>query len=62
MAAGVIGLQVAVVYAGPLQRLLKTEPLTAQELAACLASSLVVFFTVEMVKWFRRRRVLQGPM
>ena len=54
--AGVVGLQVAVVYAGPLQSLLKTEPLTAQELAVCLASSLVVFFTVELVKWFRRRK------
>jgi len=41
---------------GPLQRVLKTHPLTAGQLAACLAAAGVVFLAVEVEKAVKRRR------
>jgi len=50
-----LGLQLAAIYVPALNRILKTEPLHLDELLLCLAASAVVFFAVEVEKWFVRR-------
>jgi Ca2+-transporting ATPase len=48
-------IQILIIYWGPLQSLLKTEALSAQELLIVLVVSTGVFFAVELEKWVRRR-------
>ncbi len=48
-------LQLALIYVPFLQRVFRTVALTAGELAICLLASTVVFFSVEIYKWFYRR-------
>jgi Ca2+-transporting ATPase len=55
-----VGLQLAVVYAPPLQPLLKTQALSAGELAACVGLSLIVPCAVEVEKWLTRRGWVYG--
>jgi P-type Ca2+ transporter type 2C len=52
--AGTAALQLGVVYWGPAQVFLGTEPLAAVELAVVLAASTVVFWAVELEKLVRR--------
>ena len=49
-------LQLAVIYVPFLQGFFETVALTPMELAISLAASTVVFFAVELAKWWRRRR------
>jgi Ca2+-transporting ATPase len=49
------GLQMATIYVPFLNPVFKTEPLTLDELAFCLAMSTVVFAAVEIEKWLIRR-------
>jgi Ca2+-transporting ATPase len=49
-----LGLQVAVVYMPPLQRVLKTTPLAPSQFALCIAVSGLVLVAVEIEKWLRR--------
>ncbi len=49
-------LQLALIYVPFLQKVFKTVPLSASELAICFVSSTVVFATVEIYKFFYRRR------
>jgi Ca2+-transporting ATPase len=49
------GLQLAVVYVPFLQNLFKTTALSASELAISLVLSTIVFWGVELEKWFIRR-------
>jgi len=53
--AGMILLQLAAIYFPPFQRALKTQALSAGELAVAAALSSVVFFAVEAEKWLKRR-------
>jgi Ca2+-transporting ATPase len=55
-----LALQLAVVYAPVLQPVFHTEALSAAELGACLALSVVVFGAVEVEKLVLRRRRLYG--
>ncbi len=48
-------LQLAVIYLPFLQSVFKTNPLTWQELLISLALSTIVFWGVEIEKWFKRR-------
>jgi Ca2+-transporting ATPase len=48
-------LQMAVLYLPPLQPIFRTQALEPHELAVCLVLSSVVFWTVELEKWLRRR-------
>ncbi|MBI4843266.1 MAG: cation-translocating P-type ATPase [Nitrospirae bacterium] len=48
-------LQMATIYVPALNPVFKTEPLTMNELALTLALSSVVFFAVEIEKWWKRR-------
>jgi Ca2+-transporting ATPase len=50
-----VGLQIAVVYWPPLQRLFHTTGLNPLELLACVAVSSIVFWAVELEKWRVRR-------
>jgi Ca2+-transporting ATPase len=53
------GLQLALIYAPPLNRLFRTQPLSLADLAFCLGVSATVFMAVELEKaWKRRRRSL----
>lgn len=49
------GLQMAVLYVPVLQPIFKTQALSMDELLFCLGLSSVVFLTVEIEKWVRRR-------
>ena len=49
-------LQLALIYVPFLQKIFKTVPLTAGQLAICLVCSTIVFASVEIYKWFVRRR------
>ena len=48
-------LQMAVIYWPPMQALFKTEPLSLEQLAICLAAAAVVWLTVELEKAWRHR-------
>lgn len=56
--AATLGLQLATIYVPAMNRIFRTEPLTANELLACLGISSLVFFAVELEKYFVRRRGL----
>ena len=49
-------LQLAVIYAPPLNPIFRTAPLTAAELAGCIAVSSLVLVAVEIDKWRLRSR------
>jgi Ca2+-transporting ATPase len=49
-------LQLALIYVPFLQRIFRTVALSGVELAICLVCSTVVFASVEIYKWFYRRR------
>lgn len=51
-------LQMATIYVPALNPIFKTQPLSAGELALCLAFSSVVFIAVEIEKWLVRRGML----
>lgn len=51
-------LQMAAIYLPVANRLLKTQPLTLEELMICIALSIVLFSAVEMEKWFKKRRAV----
>jgi Ca2+-transporting ATPase len=51
-------LQLAVIYVPFLNDVLKTQPLTAGELAFCIALPAIVFVAVEIEKWLARRGML----
>ncbi len=55
-----IVLQLATIYVPLFNRVFKTEPLTAAELAVALAMSTVVFWAVEVEKAWKRRRDRRG--
>jgi Ca2+-transporting ATPase len=50
-----IALQLAIIYVPALNRLFKTQPLGAAELALTVAGAFSVFAVVETEKWIRRR-------
>jgi Ca2+-transporting ATPase len=55
-------LQLSTVYVPWLNPIFKTAPLTLDELAFCLAMSMVVFVAVEIEKWmFRRGWIYRAP-
>ena len=56
------GLQLAVIYWPPLQRIFHTSALTATEFLCCLALSTVVFWAVEAQKLVKRHFVLPRMM
>ena len=51
-------LQIAVVYVPVLNGLLKTQPLTAGELAFCILLPSTIFVAIEIEKWLARRGVI----
>jgi len=53
-----LGLQLATIYVPVMNRIFRTEPLTPGELAVCLGISSLVFFAVELEKFFVRHRGL----
>lgn len=50
-----LALQLAVVYLPVCQALFQTVPLSAVELSMCLVLSSLVFWAVELEKWWLRR-------
>jgi Ca2+-transporting ATPase len=50
-----VGLQLAALYVPALSRPLKTHPLAAAELAVAVAWASVIFWAVELEKWWKRR-------
>jgi Ca2+-transporting ATPase len=58
-----VALQLAVIYAPPLNELLRTEPLAPSELAVAVAVSSLVLVAVEAEKWVKRMRGSpRGPL
>ena len=55
------GLQLAAIYAPPLNAVLHTEPLGPAELALAIGTASVIFFAVELEKWMKRRRPGSRP-
>ncbi len=55
-----VAIQIVIIYWGPLQRLLKTEALSARELAIVLIVSTGAFLGVEFDKWMKRRKSAQN--
>ena len=53
-------LQMATIYVPALNPIFKTQPLSAGELALCLAASAVVWAAVELEKAWRRRRMFSS--
>ncbi|MDD5450983.1 MAG: cation-translocating P-type ATPase [Desulfovibrionales bacterium] len=51
------GLQMATIYIPPLHGIFKTQALSFSELMACLLLSSVVFWAVEIEKWYKRRNI-----
>ena len=51
-----LGLQMAVIYTPFLQDIFRTQALTITELIICLGLSSIVFWAVEIEKWFKRRK------
>jgi P-type Ca2+ transporter type 2C len=51
-----IGLQMAVMYIPVLQTLFQTTSLSATDLMICFGLSTIVFWAIELEKWFTRRR------
>jgi Ca2+-transporting ATPase len=51
-----LALQLAIIYLPALNRLFRTEPLSLTDLAVTLAAAALVFATVEIEKYIRRRR------
>jgi len=51
-----LGLQMAVIYIPFLQDIFRTQALSIQELLICFGLSSIVFWAVEIEKWFKRRR------
>lgn len=49
-----LGLQIAVIYIPFLQDIFRTQALSIQELLLCLGLSSIVFWAVEIEKWFKR--------
>ncbi|TBR22202.1 cation-translocating P-type ATPase [bacterium] len=58
--AGMVLLQLAAVYAPPLQRALKTEALAPGELALAAGLAAALFGAVEAEKWLKRRRIARS--
>ena len=58
---GTAALQLATIYAPPLNPIFRTEPLSPAELIFCLLLSAVVFVAVEIEKWMVRRGWLYQP-
>ncbi len=55
-----LALQLAVIYAPPLQTLFRTVALKPSELAICLALSVIVFAAVELRKWICFRNAVSA--
>lgn len=53
-------LQIAIIYVPPFQTIFKTRPLTAEELAFCIAMPSLLFVAMECEKWMIRRVRLYG--
>jgi Ca2+-transporting ATPase len=51
-------LQLAVIYVPALNDIMKTQPLSAGELAFCILLPGAVFVAIELEKWLARRGVL----
>jgi Ca2+-transporting ATPase len=49
-------LQLGLLYLPFMHDLFRTQPLSAADLAVCVASASVVFWAVELEKWLGRRR------
>ncbi len=56
-----LALQLLIIYTPALQSIFRTQPLSAGELSLALTLSIVVLFTVEVEKFFKRKRVVQKP-
>ncbi len=50
-------LQMSTIYVPFMNRVFKTQPLSLKELAFTLIMSSIVFFAVEIEKWFKRRKI-----
>ena len=54
--AAIVAVQLAIIYLPPLQAIFETEALSPLELGVMLAASPAAFISVEIEKWFLRRR------